>query len=64
MSGLIKGRAELAGDIEKAHRCLRQMALDLLTGRLPVGDSRVPHAEESGITVPLALLGRADGVIE
>lgn len=29
VSGLIKRRAELAGDIEKAHDCLRKMVLDL-----------------------------------
>jgi hypothetical protein len=29
VSGLVKRRAELAGDIEKAHECLRKMVLDL-----------------------------------
>jgi hypothetical protein len=29
ISGLIKRRAQLAGDIEKAHESLRQMVLDL-----------------------------------
>ena len=29
VSGLVKRRAELAGDIEKAHESLRQMVLDL-----------------------------------
>ncbi len=29
VSGLIKRRAQLAGDIEKAHEALRRMALDL-----------------------------------
>lgn len=29
VSGLVKRRAELAGDIEKAHDCLRKMILDL-----------------------------------
>jgi len=29
VSGLIKRRAELAGDIEKAHECLRRMVQDL-----------------------------------
>jgi hypothetical protein len=29
VSGLIKRRAELAGDIEKAHEALRKMVLDL-----------------------------------
>ncbi len=29
LSGLVKRRAQLAGDIEKAHECLRKMVLDL-----------------------------------
>ena len=29
ISGLVKGRAELAGDIEAAHESLRRMILDL-----------------------------------
>ena len=29
ISGLVKRRAELAGDIEKAHESLRRMVLDL-----------------------------------
>ncbi len=29
VSGLVKRRAQLAGDIEKAHECLRRMVLDL-----------------------------------
>ena len=29
VSGLVKRRAELAGDIEKAHEALRRMVIDL-----------------------------------
>ena len=29
VSGLVKRRAQLTGDIEKAHKALRQMVIDL-----------------------------------
>jgi hypothetical protein len=60
VSGLIKRRGELAGDIEKAHEALRKMVLDLENLMFRPNFNFCSAGSLQGLTVAVARWPRAD----